>query len=87
MHNVFFEGLNISMAKTRDGLQVDRFTVYLSSQDFLVGLAPVATYGDGICFFASASILAYVTEDSHSSLRTPVIKKLNVHSGYYLTCL
>ena len=47
-----------------------------------VGLVPVATYGDGNCFFGLANIFAYVTEDCHPSLRMAVMEETNVHAGY-----
>ena len=83
LHDVFFEGLNIPMAKTHDSVQVDRFAVYLCPQDIPVGLVRVATYGDFSCLFGHASILVYVTEDRHSSLRMAAIEELNLLSWYY----
>ena len=69
--------------QTHYSLQVDNFSVYLCSQDMLVGLVAMTTYCAGICFFRSASIFAYVTEDRHSSLRMGVMEDLNMHAGYY----
>ena len=83
LHNVFFEGFNIPMAKTHDSLQVDCFAVYLCPQDIPVGLVRVATYGDDSRLFGHASISAYVTEDRHSSLRMAAIEELNLLPWYY----
>ena len=82
MHDVFFQGLNFVMTETHHSLQVDCFPVYHVLKTLLLDYY-LSRFTSTATAFRSASIMAYHTEDSYSSLRMAVMEDLNVHAGYY----